>query len=192
VRQNPDRLEAMLDRLEREAGRLVVLVGEILTLARLESGVSGARAERFDAMALLEAIADDARFEAETGGCRLDYRGSGNAPIDGQADLLGRALENVIRNAIRHTAEGTAVEVEGQLEDGRLCVLVQDCGPGVPDDELETIFEPFYRGRQGNGAGGFGLGLAIARRAVLAHGGSIRARNREGGGLAMAIDLPLA
>jgi len=193
VRQNPDKLEAMLDRLELEAGRLDELVGELLTLARLESGVSGARVETFDALALLEAIADDARFEAESRGCGLEYRASGSAAIRGQPDWLGRAFENVIRNAVKHTGAGTAVVVDGQVDsDGLLRVVVRDCGPGVGGDELEAIFEPFYRGRERQAANGFGLGLAIARRAVLAHGGSIRAFNRGGGGLRMEIELPIA
>lgn len=192
VRQNPDKLEAMLGRLELESGRLDELVGEILTLARLESGVSGVRVETFDAMALLEGIADDAQFEAESAGCLLDYRGSGAAWVQGQSDWLGRAFENVIRNAIRHTQPDTRVEVEAATDSsGMLSVIVEDRGRGVLDDELEAIFQPFYRGRQSHACTGFGLGLAIARRAVLAHGGRIQALNRVGGGLRMQIELPL-
>ena len=109
-----------------------------------------------------------------------------------RGELLHRAFENVIRNAVKYTPEGTAVEVrvERRTDPDRLIVTVDDRGPGVPETDLKAVFEPFFRGGAGVKTTGFGLGLAIARRAIEAHGGSIRALNRPGGGLRVEIALP--
>lgn len=193
ARRSPERVDAMLDRLETEAARLDELVGEILTLARLDSGSGMTRSEVFDVMALLEAVVEDARFEAQARGCDLAYRGGAHAACKGQPDLIGRAFENVIRNAIKYTNEETMVEVESRLDAaGNIHVVVLDRGPGVSDSDLEAIFEPFYRGRQLGESVGFGLGLAIAKRAVTAHGGQVSAVYRQGGGLRVEIELPTA
>ena len=114
--------------------------------------------------------------------------GRGDAPI---ASLVQRAYENVIRNAVKYTAPGTAVDVSLRVANGALDVSVADHGPGVPEDELAHIFEPFHRAGNGHPAPGFGLGLAIAQRALAAHGGSIGARLRPGGGLVVDLHLPL-
>jgi len=97
-----------------------------------------------------------------------------------------------VRNAVRHTADGTTVEVALAPDPTTrgVRVSVADRGPGVAEAEIEAIFEPFYRGKGGQPGRGFGLGLAIARRAVEAHGGTVRARNREGGGLVTEMSLP--
>ena len=110
-----------------------------------------------------------------------------------RAELLHRAFENVIRNAVKYTAPGSTVEVRVRQEAAgrRFVVDVADRGPGVADADLQQIFEPFYRAEQDGSAVGFGLGLAIARRAVEAHGGTMQARNREGGGLAVSMSVPL-
>lgn len=193
ARQNPQKLDATLDRIERESVRLDELVGELLTLSRLEAGTVNEPRERVDVVELVAAIADDARFEAQARGRDVSFAGAGELFAEVRAELLHRAFENVIRNAVKHTGEGSTVEVAvlpGPARDS-LVATVSDCGPGVPEKDLEAIFEPFYRSENGNAATGFGLGLAIARRAVEAHGGSIRAANREGGGLRVEIRLPL-
>jgi two-component system OmpR family sensor kinase len=114
-------------------------------------------------------------------------------PVKGSAELLHRALENVVRNALRHTPEGGKVAVEVLPDNGgnslRLAIL--DQGPGVTERELSAIFEPFFRGGSSQSTDGHGLGLAIARRVVEAHGGSVRASNRAGGGLCVEIVLPV-
>jgi signal transduction histidine kinase len=96
-----------------------------------------------------------------------------------------------VRNAVKYTAEGSSVEVELSARGGRALLVVADRGPGIAPEELERVFEPFYRAASDT-AKGFGLGLAIAQRAVASHGGVIRAQNREGGGLRLEIELPLA
>ena len=191
ARQDPAKLEATLDRIEREAVRLDEMVGQLLTIARLDAGSRDSREDVLELVDLAAAIADDARFEAQTKGRELRFSGQGEAELRVRGELIQRAFENVIRNAVKYTAEGSSVDVEAWVEQGLFALRVADRGPGVPESDLEAIFEPFYRAPNGCSAGGFGLGLAIARRAVTAHGGDIRARNREGGGLVVEIRLPL-
>ncbi len=193
ARQNPARVEATLDRIERETVRLDELVGELLTLSRLEAGVSGNARESLDLVGLIAAVAEDARFEAQAAGRELRFEAPpGEICAEVYPELLHRAFENVIRNAVRFTAHGTAVMVELRPEPAAgLIVSVCDRGPGVPEADLPHIFEPFYRSANGPATDGFGLGLAIARRAVEAHGGSISAHNHKGGGLCVEIRLPL-
>ena len=193
VRQQPERLESSLGRIERESERMDKLVGELLTLSRLEAGVMGALDEEINLDELVSDVVADARFEAETSGHTVDFSGCGEVLVKGRAELLHRALENVVRNALRHTPEGGRVSVKVGLDAGgndvRLGVL--DQGPGVADKELNAIFEPFFRGGNSPYTDGHGLGLAIARRVVEAHGGSIRAANPVGGGLCVEIVLPV-
>lgn len=192
VRQQPEKLESCLQRIERESVRMDKLVGELLTLSRLEAGVLGAMDEEINIVELATDVVEDARFEAETKGCTMEFSGSGDVPIKGNAELLHRALDNVVRNALRHTPEGGTVAVGVYLDAKRsdLRLVVLDQGPGVPENELGAIFEPFYRGNGEKSIDGHGLGLAIARRIAEAHGGTIGASNRAGGGLCVEIVVP--
>jgi len=191
ARQNPDKLEASLERIEREATRLDELLGEALTLARLESGAPEAAVETVDLADLVADVAEDARFEAQAAGRGLALQSVDKLLVRGHSELLHRAVENVVRNAVKYTADGTAVEIDLFMAGACAVLVVSDRGPGIPPGELERVFEPFYR-ISGDTVKGFGLGLAIARRAVMAHGGRISARNREDGGLRVEIELPLA
>jgi len=195
VRQNPRRLESSLGRIEREAERLDELVGQLLTLSRLEAGMSDDAADRSEALDLVDlaaSIASDAHFEAQASGRSVSFEGAGELLVSGRGELLHRAVENVVRNAIRFTDEGTTVEVSvaASRSSREAIVTVADRGPGVAPDELQAIFEPFRRGA-GAAGGGVGLGLAIARRAVEAHGGRVHASNRPDRGLAIELRLPL-
>jgi two-component system sensor histidine kinase CpxA len=117
--------------------------------------------------------------------------------VDGDPELLRSAVENVIRNAIRYTAEGTTVEVrlgrQATAQGEEAVIRVLDSGPGVPHEALEKIFEPFYRldDARNRQTGGAGLGLSIADRAVRLHGGQLRASNRPEGGLEVEIRIPV-
>lgn len=185
-------IQQELDRIELEAGRLDELIGQILTLARLESAtLRGANAE-VDLARLVEEVATDADFEARARGRRVEVVGAEPCRVAGDAKLLRSAVENVVRNAARYTSEGTAVEISLSTAEGEAVVRVRDHGPGVPDSALERMFRPFFRVADGREreSGGVGLGLAIAERAVRYHHGAISAANAAGGGLEVAIHLP--
>ncbi len=191
ARQNPDRNAELMERVERESGRLDRLVGELLTLARLDAGSGDDPREPLELFDLAAGVAEDAGFEAEAGGRTLTFRGDGQATIQADGARLQRAFENVMRNAVKFSPAGGLIEVGAALDGGVFVLEVADQGPGVPKQELESIFEPFFRSGSAN-ADGFGLGLAIARRAVAAHGGRVTAGNRPGGGLLVRIEIPLA
>ena len=190
--------EAALNRIERESQRLDELIRELLTLSRLENGLPASKLNvPLDLAQLAHEIAADADFEARGAGrgVRVKYLGAeAGITMRGDAELLRRAIENLTRNALRHTSDDSQVTVELARQNGDLILSVKDRGPGVPPEELEAIFRPFYRVEDARERAekdrGTGLGLAIAERAVRAHGGQIRARNREGGGLCVSIELP--
>lgn len=190
VRQEPAALGATLDRMEREVTRLDNLIGEILTLARLNSGVEDEGLVVVDLGELVEDIVEDARFEADSLGCAVHSRVRGTVAVMGRPRLLARAVENVIRNGLKYSPADGMVEVEVSGRDGGAVIEVCDQGPGIADAELETVFDPFKRGARGADHNGFGLGLAIAKGAVDMHGGSIAARNRPEGGLCVELRLP--
>lgn len=184
-----------LDRMEMEIERLDELIGRLLELSRLEAGVN-APAEQVEIQELLEGLVEDAGFEAAAKGCRVELRHAFPARVRANAELLHSAIENVVRNAIRFTRPGTAVEIamsEGH-DRGTIAIQVRDHGPGVPDGMLPRLFEPFVRVEEARdlSSGGHGLGLAIADRAVRLHGGEIVAKNEPGGGLSMQIRMPLS
>ena len=190
ARQEPAKLEATLERIERESVRLDELVGEVLTLSRLEAGTPGSPAAAIDLMEMVAGIVDDAGFEAEANGRQARFSGDGEVIATVRGELLYRAVENVIRNAVKYTAPGSVVDVRASAGAGSFEVAVSDHGPGVPEADLEAIFEPFHR--IDSAAPGYGLGLAIARRAVEFHGGQVRASNLPEGGLMVTITLPLS
>ena len=192
ARQQPDRLEEWLGRIERESGRMDTLVGEVLALARLDAEGAQHPPERLSIDVLLEELIPDAEFEAQANECSILLLQCDMAEVMMQPELLSRALENVIRNAIHHTRKGSSVSLAVMRAETDVTIEVSDCGPGVPEGELETIFEPFFRSEQNNQPGGYGLGLAMAQRIVHTHQGSIRASNLPQGGLCVSITLPLA
>jgi two-component system OmpR family sensor kinase len=191
--QQPEKIHESLQRIAREGGRIDKLVSELLTLSKLETGVMHTRIEAIDMQDLLAGIIDDAQFEANAKNCRVIWRAKINGLVDGDPELLQRALENVLRNAVKYSPVDNEITLTTQLDETarKLTVSILDQGPGVPESELKLIFEPFYRGSNTN-ASGHGLGLAIAIRIVEAHTGSIIAGNREQGGLKVDIVLPLS
>src|SRR5579859_4436549 len=188
----------MLDRIELEASRLNELIGRILTLARLEDGEQLVPQTPVPLNELVQSVAEDAEFEAQARHCHVNPKiEDGNWGVRGNDSLLHSAVENVVRNAIRYTQEGTTVEVEltREMRTGasEAVLRVSDAGPGVPQDALNKLFEPFYRLDEARGrqTGGVGLGLAITERAVRFHGGKVAALNRKPSGLIVEIRLPL-
>ncbi|QEH38456.1 Sensor protein CpxA [Aquisphaera giovannonii] len=181
----------LLERIRRDVSRLSELVGELLHLTRVEGDPSARVLEVVRLGELLGTLLEDCTIEAESKGCRLAYEASWPGPMRGDPELLRRAFENVIRNAIRHAPEGSDVEVSLEPCGQGAKVIVRDFGSGVPAEALPSLFEPFFRveGDRSRESGGVGLGLAIARRAVAIHGGRIEARNAEPG-LAVEMVLP--
>ena len=188
----------MLDRIELEASRLNELISRILTLARLEDGEQLVPQTPVPLDELVTSVTEDAEFEAQARHCHVRTSiPEGNWEVRGNPSLLNSAVENVVRNAIRYTQEGTSVDVEllrtAKAGSQEAVLRVSDCGPGVPAEALTKMFEPFYRldDARGRQTGGVGLGLAITERAVRFHGGKVKAFNRDAGGLMVEIRLPL-
>ena len=181
-----------LDRIERETGRLDDLIGQLLLLERLEARAPDTEAMEFDLSALLNEVVDDASFEASATQRAVELEAGSSCPMRGYTALIRSALDNVLRNAVRHTAEGTTVEVSIDCGETRVDVTIRDHGAGVPEEHLETLFEPFSRvaDARERSTGGAGLGLAIARRAVEVHDGTVIARNHPDGGLEVVFTLP--
>jgi two-component system sensor histidine kinase CpxA len=185
-----------LDRIEREAAIINEMIGQLLTLSRVESGTYRLNRIRVDLCALLQKVADDADFEARSRERSVRITSCEASTINGVAELLKSATENVVRNAVRHTAKGTEVEISLQCEgvdDEKYTVIrVRDHGAGVPEESIDEIFRPFYRVEDARDrqTGGAGLGLAIAARAVHLHAGTIKAANAPDGGLVVEIRLP--
>ncbi|MBZ5521101.1 MAG: HAMP domain-containing protein [Acidobacteriia bacterium] len=182
-----------LNRIEREGERLNELVGQLLALTRLESGAEKIPAEMVTLEELVQQVVEDADFEARPLHKEVRIVQLEKCRIHGSYELLRSATENVVRNAVRYTPEGTAVEVELRWKLDTALLSVRDRGPGVPVGELAHIFEPFYRvsAARDRTSGGAGLGLSIAERTVKLHGGSISAENADPG-LLVSILLPLA
>lgn len=183
----------VLKRIEQEADELERLTTEVLSLARLESGqaVFERRVLRLDE--LVATVVADADFEARPNGKRITFRPQATT-VEGDPVLLRSAVENVVRNAIRHTPEQTEVLVTMSHRDDRGAIAIRDAGPGITEEQLRVIFEPFSRTAESRdrGSGGFGLGLAIARRAMRVHGGDVEAHNAPEGGLEVTLHLPLS
>jgi two-component system sensor histidine kinase CpxA len=187
----PEEATENLLRIGLEARRLDTLIGQLLALTRIDSGVDRDSPAPFDLTNLVQEIANDGDFEARARNRSVVIKQADACTVNGFEELLRSAVENVVRNAIRHTAEGTAVEISLQSSNSRALLRVRDYGPGVPERMLSEIFLPFRRVANGN-SDGAGLGLAIAERAVIVHRGMIRVMNAAGGGLIVEIDLPLA
>ncbi|MCC7463914.1 MAG: HAMP domain-containing protein [Gammaproteobacteria bacterium] len=183
-----------LGRIEREVERLDELIGEILALCRLDDPARQLDSEPVALEELLDGVCDNARMEAEPGNVRIDLRVTPGLIVQGDRELLHRAIENVVRNAIRFSPAGGLISVVAAASDGRLRLQIADQGPGVPAELLGRIFEPFYRvssARDRDSGGGSGVGLAITSRVLGLHGGTASARNRDSGGLLVELSLPL-
>ena len=190
---NAEEMPELLDRIALETTRLDNLIGQLLTLSRIESGSHAAAASSIDLTALVHEVVNDADFEARAHSRRVGITAFEECAGFGSEELLRSAVENVVRNAVRFTREGTAVDVSIRREPDRAVIRVRDRGPGVPEAMLSEIFLPFRRVQTIHGTPneGSGLGLAIAHRAVAANGGKISAMNAADGGLIVEIEFPI-
>ncbi len=189
-------MEDHLNRIEREAQLLNKLIGQLLSLSQMESAKRIPDAEVIKMQPLITRLLEDAEYEAQSHHCSVMLTKAEECEVSGNAELLYRALENIVRNAITYTAEGTAVEIallhERQNGGNEAVVRVMDRGTGVSEAELKAIFQPFYRldHARERATGGSGVGLAIADRAIRLHAGELSAANRPGGGLVVEIRIP--
>jgi len=201
-RSGPEARSA-LDRIDRETNRLNELIQKLLTIVRIEAGDQSIERVPVHLEQIIHEITRDAAFEAQARHCQVEATVVDGCVVIGSPSLLHSAIENVVRNAIRYTQEGTTVQVrleqgvaiEGDsLQGPEAVVRVTDSGPGVPEDALDKLFRPFYRidDARGRQTGGVGLGLSITDRAVRLHGGTIKVWNRPQGGLMVEIRLPLS
>lgn len=181
-----------LDRIQKEADRLNELIGQMLQVTRAEGDAAHRRSERLELDELVMGVANDCSIEAAARGCSLVFPAPPRVALNGDRELLRRAVENVLRNAIRYAPPESKVEIAVQNGAGRACVRIRDHGPGVPAEALPKLFDPFYRvdADRNRSSGGVGLGLSIARRAVELHRGTLRAFNAFPG-LLVEIDLPV-
>ena len=190
-RKSPD-AEPEHTRIEREIERLDQMIGEIIRYSRIQNGVTDTAWEPVTLNTLIEGIVDDADFEAQAQDKSVIATELMELEITGVNDWLSSAIENMVRNAIRFTPEGSRVEVALKKHKRYAIVTVRDYGPGIPEDALDSLFEPFFRvdDTRGKENDGFGLGTSIAMGAVKNHGGTITARNVHPG-LEVTICLPL-
>lgn len=184
--------EAELSRIEAESDRMNDLIGRVLSLARAEHDQSAEAVDAVDLVDVVNRVAADASFEAAQQGKVVRLEARSTPQVIGSAALIASAVDNLVRNAVRHTPADTTVDLVVDAVADAAVVQVRDHGPGVPAGELERIFAPFHRVETGRSpqSGGVGLGLAIAKRAVAVHGGSIVADNAADGGLIVTVRLP--
>jgi len=188
-----------LDRIEKETDRLSELISNLLKIARIEDGLEGASMEEIHLDSLVREVAEDADFEARARDRRVVVQETQPCRLRGSWELLRSATENIVRNAVNYTKDGTDVqvwlEISSKNSNGKFAsIRVRDQGPGLPEEELANIFQPFYRvgDARDRSSGGTGLGLAIAERAIALHGGQVSAKNVTNGGLEVEIILPLS
>jgi signal transduction histidine kinase len=193
MQQQPERLDEFIARIGRESDRIDKLVGELLILARLDSGLPGTRSVALDLNEIVATIVDDASVEAETKQCVIEISLPQISPMIGYPELLHRAIENIVRNAIRHTPNGSTITVVGETDSeiNWLTLHIMDEGRGVSESDLKQIFEPFYRSEGADQFQGYGVGMAITQRVVEAHGGKVGVENRERSGLVVTLKFPL-
>jgi len=192
MHQQPERTAELIGRIQRDVGRIDDLVDELLTLSRLDTGVGQLTREPFDLADLIHDVTEDARFEAEPKSCVIAIDLPESLTVDGNIEWLRRAVENVLRNAVRHSPAGRPIQVKGGKEGGFARLTIEDQGGGVAPAELEAIFEPFYRAANAKPFEGYGLGLTITRQVLKLHGGSVWADNLGDGGFAVHMRLPLS
>ena len=185
--------DSELNRIELEAERLNDLIGQVLALAKMETRSRELDLRDIDLKHLLETIVGDAQFEAQANQRHVELVSAAKCHLVVDEQLLHSAIENIIRNAIRHTAADTTVEVKLETTTRNVRISIRDHGPGVDEDRLQDLFKPFVRLSEARerDSGGFGLGLAIADHAVRLHDGRIEAQNCINDGLMITITLPL-
>lgn len=189
ARREPERTPNSLERIEKEVGNINALVESLLTYARLENSTNMTKSP-VGLADILDGVADDLGFEAQQKNVTVKTVLEGDPVINADGNLLARALDNIARNSLRHAPAQSQITLSLSSDAESFIIRCRDTGPGMPEEELTNMFAPFVRGANVRTGTGFGLGLAIAKRSVTAHGGSILARNIKPHGLETEIRLP--
>ena len=192
ARKLPPQEQGSVARIEREIEHMNELIDQVLTLLRLEQGESPPQASDYDLSKLVHQVVHDATFEAQSDD-KIKLTLPSSCRLQGHPELTFRALENIIRNAVRYTGDKGKVYIDVMRSKEWLCISIADEGPGVPEADLSHLFEPFFRADESRNqqAGGYGIGMAIAEQAMRSQGGTISATNRPQGGLEITLRLPL-
>ena len=191
ARKLPDTEHQSLQRIEREIERMNDLIDQVLTLLRIEQNGQSPTIETYDLSDLLYKLTQDAQFEAQSKH-QVHLQQPDKSLLTGQPELVSRAVENILRNAMRYTVDDSQIFLQVETHKDTVVIGIEDEGEGVPEESLKHLFEPFYRveASRNQQSGGYGVGMAIAEQAVRAQGGSIEASNRSSGGLRVEITLP--
>ena len=186
------KIEKELTRIAYETDKLNELIRQLLSLASLDASQNDIIFEEFDIVDLVKSIVSDANYEVQHRLSPIQLTAPPSCYAHVSYPLLRSAIENIIRNALRYTPEGQPIHVTLQVHDEEIQLCVEDSGPGIPEEKLNQIFDPFFRvdDSRTQRTGGFGLGLAIAKRAVLIHKGHIYAKNLPQGGLSVVLTFP--
>ncbi len=191
ARQQPNRLNDSLARIERECLGLSALLEELLTLSRLDSGIYINLKEVVPIDSTIHEILEESMLEAEAKKCQFIVSEQAHLMVKGNARLLRRAIGNVVSNAIKYSPAGGNIFIQSTLlNDHSIALTISDQGGGVAEQDLSSLFSPFFRGSSGRRLPGFGLGLAICENIIKNHGGTVSAKNASTGGLCITITLP--
>ncbi|MES2204860.1 MAG: ATP-binding protein [Pseudomonadota bacterium] len=193
ARDKSPAVEKELTRIAYETDKLNELIRQLLSLASLDASQNVVTFEKVDLVELVDSIVSDANYE-------IQHRIIPIRLITPQAcdaeicyPLLRSAIENIIRNALRYTPEDQPIQVTVLSKEEEIQISIEDSGPGIPEEKLAQVFDPFFRvdDSRTQNTGGFGLGLAIAKRAILLHQGNISAQNLPRGGLNVTLTFPI-
>lgn len=193
-KKNSEADQSMLGRIEKEIHRMNEMIEEVLNYSKLETENIEISMSETSLAEILQKVCNDASFEGKSRNCHISLRMSEKPRIKAAVGLIERAVENILRNALKYSPDNSEIEVSLEVVDKTIVISIADQGPGVPETELEKLFSPFYRYQEDRDrkTGGVGLGLAIAQRAIKLHKGTIQLENRPEGGLRAKIFLPAA
>ncbi|MBU1105991.1 MAG: HAMP domain-containing protein [Candidatus Riflebacteria bacterium] len=193
-KKSSDAEQPMFARIEKEISRMNAMIEELLQFTKLENSEISGQSRKISLQSLLQRVCNDASFEGKTRNCTVKLNADHDVIVTGTSQLIERAVENILRNALKFSPENSEIIIELQSQNNTANITIADCGPGIPEEDLQKVFAPFYCLSENRNpqSGGIGLGLAIAQRAIKLHKGQITLKNRDGGGLTASISLPLS
>lgn len=188
-----DILNKHLQRCELEVIRLDDMITNVLTLSRLENTINKMELMSVDVEHLITLCVEDAQYIADKKSVKIHLNSKDRPIIQADPNLLSSAISNILNNAVKYSPESSSLETTLVVQKNKLVIRIVDHGIGVPAEELKNLFEPFYRVAHARDreTGGTGLGMAIAKQAVVAHNGTIKAENNQHNGLTVIIELPI-